>query len=275
MHSYPCLLINRALPVLMAILPALAGQGQAEEAESLWPDLVRPAQTDKTSARLLDLNLKARGGEALASISSIEKSGLLIEGQVERTVTRLHARPASLRESTSRRHLGIDYKTISGFDGEETWRQRLLPEKEVPDSLPGLEARLFLLEALVPFLSLDWEELGIVFAYQGEGRFAGRPTYRVHAWGPNDLEFDLQFDQESFFIINYSHPYRIGDRVILVDRTPTRMVRAGGVFWENGVRVHIRGKAFRRLQFGSVLPLPETDTDAFSVPVMREFWLRP
>jgi len=265
----------RIFPLLLTLCwLTVALPAQSGEEEPLWPDIKKPVQSDETSVRLLSLNVKARGGRALSSVTCIEKSGQMIEGRISCHITRLHVKPDNLRQSTTSSRLGFDYKETVVFNGSTAWHQTCFPERSRPSNLSEFEEQLFALESLIPFLATEWKTEGLVFHYLGKSQYAGKPSYRVHAWGPGNLRFEMHFDQETFHIINYSHPYKIGDETILVDRTPTQLVRAAGALWENGYKLHIRGNAFKQVSYESVIPQTEWPENAFSKPAVREHWLR-
>jgi hypothetical protein len=175
----------------------------------------------------------------------------------------------------SRRHIGRDYLTLKLNSGADSWYQDLLPEKELPRKLGGLEAQLLDLEARIPFFFMDDVIEGATFAYRGEVKYANRPAYLMHGWLPTGLEVDIHIDAQSFHILNYRHPMRIGGKTVLVDRTPVRLQRVDNIWWERGHKVHIRAKVIKEVAVEEISLNVDVGEAAFAKPPTKEFWLRP
>lgn len=260
--------------VIFLPLPDLTAQ--ETEDDTLWPEIDRPQKTDPTSRKLMDLNLKARGGvEALEAIRNIRFDGSLVEGKNDYNITLIHARPDLLRQEVYRRHIGRDYRTVTGTAGKGTWRQTVLPEKELPRKMGGLDAQLFDLEARMPFMFMEQVMAGTTFVYRGEVRYANQPAYLLHGWLPTGLEIDIHLDAKSFHIINVRHPMKIGGKAVLVDRTPVGLKRGGEVWWESGHKVHIRAKVVKKIRSEKLQINVDLGEAAFSEPTPNEYWLRP
>ena len=257
------------LSALVLSSPALPGQDE-EPAESN-----RPAGTDKTSQRIIDLHLKARGGDArLGNLQLVRVKGELVENIKEYRLDMILQAPERLRLESTITHMGDDYVTVSASDGTNAWRQETLPEKKNPTRLSGLEKQLLELDAMLPFLFTSGDEGGHVFTYRGKDTFAKREVYVLHGWLANGLEIDVLFDAESFHIINYRHPYSIGGKTVQINRAPAGLMRVGDTWWEKGYVYRFRGKAFREILFESITATEEPDADAFTEPPTRERWLK-
>ena len=264
---------SRSLFLILTLACSLEGQETAEA--SLWESIEKPGQTDETSRKLIDLNQKARGGlDALDKVRNVRFTGTLVEGQSDYRHTSLHARPDLLRQEVFRTHIGRDYQTVTGTSGEKTWRRVLLPEKKLPQEISGFEAQLIDLDARIPFLLLDHDANGVVFAYRGEVTYSGRKAYLIHGWLPSGMELDIHIDASSFHVLNYRHGFRIAGRPVLVDRTPTGLKKNDGVWWETGYRFHIRGKVFRQITIEGIAINQDIGEAVFTLPVAREYWLR-
>lgn len=243
--------------------------------DRLWPEIRRPEQTDATSLKLIDLNVKARGGiTALEAIRSVRFDGTLVEGKNDYNLTSIHARPDRLRQEVYRRHIGRDYRTVEGTSGTNSWRQVVLPEKKLPQKIGGLDEELLDLEARIPFLFMDPVIEDATFVYRGEVRYANQPVYLLHGWLPTGLEVDIHIDAKSFHVVNVRHPMRIGGKAVLVDRTPTGLKRAGDVWWERGHKVHIRGKVIKQVVHEDIQINLDLGEAVFAEPPTNEYWLR-
>ena len=255
------------LTILTLSCLAPAAQPDADPEENpLWPHREKPAATDDTCLKLIGLNLQARGGrEALEAVSSVRFSGILIEGKTDYTYTILHSPPASARIERHRYHIGRDYRIYWGIeDGNPAWTLQV----------EGLEKDLLDFQARLPFLLLNAEEEGHIFAYSGEERYAGHRAYRMHGWLVSGMRIDVHIDAESFHVINYRIPFQIGGHTFIVDHTPTRLRRAEGIWWELAYRTHVSSKTFRQQIFTSVETNVPIQEGIFSTPPVKEFWLR-
>lgn len=269
---------TRLATLAILILPCLALTAQPDadsEENPLWPYREKPPATDETCLKLMELNLQARGGrEALESVNSVRFTGTLIEGKTDYTYTVLHSPPASVRIERYRYHIGRHYRVFWGIKDGSAWTMQAEPEKELPVKIDGLEKDLLDFQARLPFLFLNAEKDGHLFAYSGEARYAGRQAYVMHGWLASGMRIDIHIDADSFHVINYRVPYQLGGHTFIVDHTPARLMRAEGAWWEVAYRTHVSGKTFRQQLFNAVecnVPLEE---GAFSEPPVKEFWLR-
>lgn len=261
--------------LIAAVLPCSPGRAQEPAINEAWPPEQPPEETDPTSQRLIELNLKVRGGEkAVRSAKSLRFTGECVEHFSEFDYTVLIARPRAIRIDKFRFHLGYDHLTVKASNGSLKWSQVIQPDKKLPQPMDGLEAALLDLEARIPFLFLNHKEQGHRFVYRGKTRYLGKPAYLVHGWLASGLRVDILFDTESFQIVNYRHPYRIGGKNVIVDRTPTALSKVEGVWWEFGYRIHIRGKDIRTVRFGEVEVNVPAPPERFSMPPTNERWLR-
>lgn len=268
-------LIHPLATTALLVLTAGLLCGQDSTPASPWPETHKPSQTDANSRKLIDLHLKARGGQdALAEVRQIVIEGTLTDGQETFRIEQTHLRPSALREEVYRTHVGRDYRTVRGTTGDTVWQQVVLPDKKLPHPLNGTEADLFDLEARIPFLFLDWEEQGLIFQYQGESPYAGQPAYVLHGWLPSGLQLDVFLDARTFHILNYRHAYPIAGQPVMVDRTPVGLIKVDGVWWERGYKLHIRGKDFRSKAYQSVQTIVPADLRFFSEPPTNERWIR-
>lgn len=269
-------LFHPVLPLLaLLVFPlVLQGQDEADETESAAA-VQRPASSDKTSKRIIDLHLKARGGkDKLRSLPVVRMEGELVENIKEYSLNIIHKAPNLIRLESTITHLGDDYVTISASDGTNAWRQETQPERKNPNKISGLDKQLLELDAMLPFLFSFHEEAGHVFAYRGKDTYAKRDAYVLHGWLSNGMELDILFDAESFHIINYRHPYAIGGKTVEIDRPPAGLIRVGDTWWEKGYFYRFRGKAFRKVSFEEISPAAEPAGDSFTEPPTRERWLR-
>ena len=261
----------RPLVALLFIFGMLSLSGQEEPATGLWPGLNKPAQSDSTSLRIIDLHLQARGGaKAIGTVRTVQFSGELVEGKQDYSVVQTHAAPDRLRIESTRFHRGDNYVTVTATDGPQIWRQEILPKRKGIGHVGGIEKQLIGLDAMLPFLFLNIENSGHVFSYKGETTFADRPAYALHGWLSNGLQVDILFDTKSFHIINYRQPFRIASQELLIDRVPTGLKKAGGVWWEMGYKWLLRGKKARSIEFDKVktgVPLPP---ESLKEPARRE-----
>lgn len=267
---------NSLLAAAALIICALGLGAQDNSENKLWPDITRPAETDATCRKLIDLNLQARGGsDALEAIRNIRFEGTLVEGKSDYRLSSLQARPDLIRREISRRHIGRDYLTIELSSGTDSWYRDVLPEKELPREITGLDEQLLDLEARIPFFFMPEVIEDSTFAYRGEVSYADQSAYLIHGWLPTGLEIDIHIDARSFHILNYRIPMRIGGQTVLVDRTPVGLQRAGGIWWERGHKIHIRAKVTRELSWEGIALNVDIGQAAFSKPATKEYWLRP
>ncbi|MEX0331687.1 MAG: hypothetical protein AB3N64_09720 [Puniceicoccaceae bacterium] len=252
------------------VVPGLSGQGDTDSVDG-----DKPSATDKTSKRIIDLHLKARGGEAkLQALSILHVEGDLVENIKEYSLKILLQAPNRIRHESTIRHLGDDYVTLTATDGPNVWRQEALPERKNPRRLTGLEKQLVELDAMLPFLFTNMDQNGHVFAYRGKDTFAKRDVYVLHGWLSNDLELEVLFDSQSFHIINYRQPYSIGGKTVQIDRAPAGLTRVGETWWEKGYVYRFRGKAFRKISFSLITPAGALADDTFTEPPTHERWLK-
>lgn len=255
------------------LIPSIHAQDAPKP--GLWPAVAKPAESDSTSLKIIDLNLKARGGEkALRKVRTLSMEAELIEGKSDFQLSIHQVAPDRIRVETTRRHLGDDYITVTAFDGTTAWRQKTLPELKKPGRLGGLDQHLLELEAALPFLLLEAESAGHVFAYRGKERFAKRDTYVLHGWLKNGFQLDVLVDAESFHVINYRHAFRIGGKEVLIDRAPSGLTRVENLWFDKGYVFRLRGKAFRKLAFTDIEANTLPPENAFTEPPVKERWLK-
>ena len=263
---------------LLFVAVAVSGlSGQDEIPSGPWGPSPRPDVSDQTALKIIDLHIKARGGQqALMDIKGIRMDGMLKEGQGVRDykIESLHRRPNALMVKTSYIHMGDDYVSIQVTDGQDTWKRELLPKRKSPAVLGGNDKASLEIDARLAYLFLDAESSENTYAYMGESKFYGQPAYVIRVWMNNGDQIEALFDTTTFHIINYRQEYRIGPQQVLIDRVPTGLMRVENTWWDKGYSFRIRGKSFREISFEKIwfTPLPPMDT--FKRPVEEERWLR-
>lgn len=244
--------------------------------EGIWPEYAKPETTDSTSGKLIELNLKARGGrEILENLQTVELTGILTEGRREFNFRALHVRPDKLRFEKEWSHRGYDHLVVEGTDGSSAWRHVAKPEKKLPQSIGGFDRQLLDLLARMPFLLMDTESGSNIFAYRGKERYAGRPAHLIHGWLESGLQIEIHLDAASFHIINLRQPYEIGGTEVLVDCTPMSMKRIDGIWWTTAWKYHLRNGTFRRLTVEEIRTNVPADPGFFKMPPTNERWIRP
>jgi hypothetical protein len=263
------------IPVLAGLLACPQLQAQAENPGTPEKAPAKPAETDTTSEKIIDLHLRARGGrKALEALTQVTIEGERIEGYKDYQLVITLDAPDRIRVESTRQHLGDDYVTVTGSDGSNAWKQETLPKRKNPTKVTGLDKQLLELDAMMPYLFLDHEANGHVFAYRGKDTFAKREAYVLHAWLKNGFELDVLFDAKSFHIIDYRHLFRIGSKPVIVDRAPVGLFRLGETWWEKGYVYRLRGKSFREITYESIEQAKPPAEDAFTEPPTHERWLK-
>ncbi|NDV63259.1 hypothetical protein G0Q06_12405 [Puniceicoccales bacterium CK1056] len=273
--------MRKILPLaFLALLSANTPLAHAQETppppvNSFWPGLTKPSQTDPTSAKIIDLHIKARGGrEAMEAVRSLRLKGKLFEGKKDFKIEGVFSPSGEARFEIFFEKRGDEHRTVKASDGKHTWQRVLLPEKERPAGITGNEGKLLDLEARLPFLLLDHVGQNHVFTYIGKKDYLGRAAYVLHGWLVSGLEIDIFLDAKSFQILNYRHPYKIGGREVLVNLTPSKLKRLGNVWWEMEYKMNHRNKTFRRVTYERIKLNVPTEDSFFAQPEIKEFWLR-
>lgn len=260
--------------VLSGTLAPFTHAQEAEQA-ALWPVQDKPAVTDATSRKLIDLHIKARGGrEALRAIKSLSLKGKLFEGTQEYTIEGLYTPGGSVRFELYYDQRGYEHRTIKGSDGTSLWQRTVLPEKQLPSSADGDEALLLDLDARLPFLFLDYQAQEHVFVYRGKQPYLGRMAYVIHGWLASGMRIEVFFDDTSFQILTYRHAYTIAGKEVIVNLTPSRLRRAAGVWWEMEYKMNYAAKTFRTISFSQVKTNVPVESSLFEQPEIKEYWLR-
>lgn len=270
MHRY----MKTALFLIAIALPALL-PAQDEAPAGPWGNSPKPAASDDTALKIIDLHIKARGGlEALLAVKGIRMDGMLVEGIKDYKLETLHRRPNVLMVKSTLTHMGDDYVKILVTDGTDTWTQDLLPKKRNPGSLSENDKASLEIDARLPYLFLDAVSSENVYAYMGETTFANRKAYVIRVWMDNGDQLEALFDAKSFHIINYRQSYKIGPREMIVDRVPIGLLRVENTWWDEGYEYRLRGKSFRKVTYRKIrfTPLPPLET--FKKPEVKERWLR-
>jgi hypothetical protein len=265
----------------VALISAIGPVSQAQEAEEdplenpFWPGLSKPAQTDATSIKIIDLNIKSRGGrEAMEAVRSLQLIGDIFEGQKDFIVEATYSSTGAARFEIYYDRRGYEYRTVRATDGKLTWQQEVLPEKKLPSSISGLESQLLDLDARLPFLLLNHAAQKDVFVYTGKEEYLDRTAYVLHGWLASGLQIDILFDENTFQILNYRHIYKIGGKEVLVNLTPSKLKRLENVWWEMEYKMNREAKTFRRTTFRKIKANVEIEDSLFAQPVVKEFWLR-
>ena len=257
--------------------PVLAQEQSIEEYTGPWPQYLnkKPESCDATSLKLINLHLMARGGaEALSNVSTLKLEGVLLEGKVDSEISFFCHSDGETQMLTNRFYRGDDYIVASSIGQGASWRQNLSPEKASPRRLGGLDESLLRLNGWLPWLFIDPDGSGHVFAYQGTKTFAGKEAYLIHGWLANGMQIDVLFDAKSFHIVNYRHVFSIAGKQVVVDRMPTGLTRSSDVWWETGYSFRLRGKTFRNLTYETVTANAPLAERLFEMPNVKERWLR-
>lgn len=232
-------------------------------------------ESDATAARIVDLHLKARGGEdKLRAIQAYRLKGHVSEGIREYEVTHYFRAPAKYRRETFREELGWKYLTVFATDGEHVWRQEIKPELKPAwiveeDAKDEALPESFLLDQLI-----DWKEKGHHLIYAGKATIAGVPTYIVKAELNGGPKVYYYFDQKHFLIRNIGRQVMIAGKLVDVDHFPLRWQMVDGVRFEAAYELRNRGELLRRVEYKSIEVDPVLDEEIFKLPQYRELWLR-
>ena len=269
----------RKIPIIALVagvlLSSFAVRGQEDQANSFWPGLKKPAATDETSTRIIDLHLAARGGEkAMKAVQSLRLKGKVFEGNDSYRIEALFRHGGSARFETFYDRRGDEHRTVKATDGTKPWQRKILPKIERPTKIGGEEGRLFDLEARLPFLLLDHAEQQHVFLYTGKKEYLERTAYVIHGWLASGLRIDIYFDSKSFQILNYRHLFKIAGRDMLINLTPSKLKRKEKVWWEMEYKANYNGKTFRRVTYERIRTNLELEDALFAQPEIRELWLR-
>lgn len=270
-------IILKILLLSALIIPVNTLLAQDEEPiDSPWPSSIsKPATSDETSLKIIALNLKARGGEdKLSRFKGLKAEGRLIEGKLDYTIEALFRAPDALIIKSTRRHLGDDYVTARATNGIDGWHRSYLPDRSLPANLNADDERDLEIMAATPFMFLNAQSSGNIFAYKGERKFSGKPVYIIHVWLKSGHRVEAFIDTQSFHVINYRQAHRFGPKNILVDRVPTGLTRIGDTWWEEGYKYGIRGKFFREFNFSTIKQTPDPGVDLFNMPPSGERWIR-
>lgn len=207
-----------------------------------------------TALHIIDLHLQARGGrEAIEAISSLHRTGTIIEGKTDFTTEWSWSREFGVREIRHRLHLGRDYKTLRVRAKDLYWGHQLSPERTKPAVLPKKEISEFLLNSLLfadpcrPFLPES--NFGYKFTYVGPKTLRGRPTYLVNAELPTQMTIQYAFDQKTFLLVAVFFPKNFAGAQREVIAFPTGVERYAGVLFESGYEFLVDGESYQKVRF--------------------------
>ena len=266
--------IKFACFVILSLSPVIA-LSQDNANTGPWGNSPKPEVSDDTSLKIIDLHIKARGGQdALLAVKGIRMDGLLVEGVKDYKIEALYRRPNVLMLKSTRTHMGDDYIKISVTDGTDTWTQSLFPKKQKPVLLSNSDKEALEIDARLPHLFLDAVSSENIYAYKGETKFSGKKVYVIRIWLNNGSQIEALFDSQSFHIINYRQTYKIGPRTVLVDRVPIGLKRVNDTWWEEGYDFRLGGKSFRKISYKKVFFTDLPPMSMFKKPPTQEKWLR-
>lgn len=284
------ILLSAAFLLTGAVLSAQDNGASRGEA---FPELEAPRTTDETAARLIALNLKARGGsEALRGLYALRQRGLLREGGTEYRFTELAKAPNRLRIELRHREYGRPHSILFGTDGEILWQQqtspKLAPPSEIADSQQAATLRAFRFEDDL----LDYERKGHTFGFRGREEVQGRRSYAVQGRLSSGEEIWLYFDPETFLLLRESRPQAFAGRSVLIDRDYQRYERfhlpitypkpekgeepppVPTVLLPTRWVLRADGGILRSVDVSSTEVNPELPNSLFEQPGWAEHWLR-
>lgn len=275
MKSCPFFLLSFTFSILISTFGYSQGDSSAQNSSGIQRSSPTPETTDKTSLKIINLHLSARGGkEALRNIQNLVFLGEESQGQNEFNIRMVMAPPGKVFIEKTRDHLGWKYLTIKGTDGNQAWSQEILPDERNPEPLNPKDSAMVMLEAELPVLFAYWEQQGHVFKYLGESEISNRKAYKIRGFLSNGLNVDFYFDQKTFQLLNYKLEDDFAGKTNLVNRMPTGLRKIEGVWFETGYNFRIEGKSYRKVKFNEMrVNQPIEDTN-FSMPKKREIWLR-
>lgn len=234
-----------------------------------------PTSTDETSAKLIALWERAMGGrEKMSDVRTLKVTGEMTIGRNQHGMVWYYRAPNSIRVEQSRRHLGWDYLTITGTDGQTAWRQVLKPKPEPPVELKGHQRNTFIRQASIWGPLFNYREAGHHFAYEGEVKIANQPTYLVKCrYADGDIGY-YYFDAKRFIVRAYGFKDLFAGQRVDADRLPVRLETINGVRMEREVQYRTNGSVYKSMKYETIEINPSLSDDLFVTPVWRERWLR-
>ena len=176
------------------------GEELDEEGEKKPPEIVAPEKTDDTSAKIIELHLKGRGGlDALKAIKTLKIKGSLREGRKYYQMTWYRQAPNKYRVERKHHLMGKSHILVQAFDGTTAWSQDASPERKDPVVMPKKEAAAFILESDFHGPLVDWKEKGHKFLYVGEESLGERKVYSVKTFLKDGPVVYHYFDSKTFW----------------------------------------------------------------------------
>ncbi len=234
----------------------------------------RPASTDANSAKIISNHLKARGGaENIKSVRTLKITGRVKEHQKEYDVTWHYKAPDKCRVEYKNRHLGRQYYTVYGYDGKESWKMEILPEKKFPEPLQKLDMEEFITDAELHTPLVDYERKDHVFEYRGQVK-KNKGDYVIKGWLAHRAEVYYYFDKKTFLARRVGFSENFAGRPRPSDWYPSKMKAINGALYVAERQYRIRGKTYKTETYETFEPNMEMPDSLFAKPEVREHWLR-
>jgi len=237
---------------------------------------VGPDSTDATSAKLIALHNRARGGvEQIKATQTLKIKGTMEEGKNRYNMEWYRKTPNKYRVVRHYRKLGRDYTLVRAFDGETAWSQEVSPKVELPKVMGKAEAADFKREADFYGPLVDWKEKGHNFVYDREAKVNKRPSYLVKAGLGDGAIVYYYFDAKNFLIYRYGFIERFAASLTYAEYFVTKFSKVNGVWMEKGRDYKAPGSGiYKRLIFETISPDEKMPDKLFTLPKMQEYWLR-
>jgi hypothetical protein len=285
MHKIFCLFGITALGVLPWHLQGqIAGEEAMEVEEELDeegkrkpPKIIAPEKTDETSAKIIELHLKGRGGiEAIRAVTALKIKGTLREGRNRYKMTWYRETPNKYRIERKFHRMGKSHIFVWAFDGTTAWSQDASPEREDPQVMSKSESAAFAREADFHGPLVDWKEKGHKFLYVGEEVLGERKVYTLKTFLKDGPVVYHYFDTRNFLVPRYGFEENLGGALVNADYYVTKFRRHGGILMDEG-REYTAGRdggVYKEITYETIDINPSLPGDLWVMPAVKEFWMR-
>lgn len=260
------------LPRRFYILLLFAGTSITLNAQDEAPDSeaavkLRPETSDTASQQLIRNYLVVTGGsEAHRALANVVARGRLTEAGKSKGFELIELQDGRRHLTLTWRHLGRDFEEQQVFNGEETWRQELRPEKKDPEVMGGPAGKHFSTQRwlLQPFVRPAVADY--TFNYHGTAKVGGRPCYVVIGFGKEDVRSWFYFDREKSLLLRWGGIGELAGGQEYMDYRASRFKRQAGVLLPLEIELLAEEAAFGSIEFEAILASQEIDATIFNKP---------
>lgn len=246
---------------------------EADEKEE--PAVSGPTSTDETAAKIIALNLKARGGlTAIKNITSMKMTGTYKDNKDTFDMVWYWKAPNKYREEKQYTHLGYTYKTIMAYDGKTAWTQEILPKEKLPVMMDKKQMKDFILKSdlLGPFV--DWETKGNNFAYRGEIKLNNKPVYLIEGQIKDGTVLWYYIDSVHFLVLRVGFEDQFASSKVDADYYIKKFCKSHEVTFEKEKVYYVGKQNYKTISYDTMNANTFLSDTLFSLPVKKEIILR-